>query len=238
MKLSSVDLTLILPCYNEAELFTESVRSIQEVLDVTALTYELLFVDDASSDTTPRLIARQARRDKRIRVIYHAQNHGRGRAVVDGIRSARGRVVGYIDIDCEVSPVYIPFMVSLILRHKADVVIGRRYYRTGPRALIREALSRGYQWISDALIGTGGMDTETGYKFFNRKKIVPIIGKTKHQGWFWDTEIMVYSRRAGLRIKEVPVLFLRRFDKESSVNIVRDTIEYMIQLWRFRRLLR
>ncbi|HLD24795.1 MAG TPA: glycosyltransferase family 2 protein [Patescibacteria group bacterium] len=172
------------------------------------------------------------------RAIFHRVNQGRGGSVVDGIKAAKGSVVGYIDIDCEVSPVYIPHMVSLILQKKADVVIGRRFYRTSPSSLIREVLSRGYQWLSDRMIGTGGLDTETGYKFFARKKIVPILSKTKHPGWFWDTEIMVYARRAGLKITEVPVLFLRRFDKHSSVNIFRDTIDYLVQLIRFRRSLR
>jgi len=170
-----------------------------------------------------------------MHATYHSKNRGRGKTVTDGIKEARGIVVGYIDIDCEVSPVYIPLVVSLILRNEADVVIGRRYYRTSPRAIIREVLSRGYQWLSDRMIGTGGMDTETGYKFFRRKTILPILRRTKHTGWFWDTEIMVYARRAGLRIGEVPVLFLRRFDKHSSVNIVRDTLDYMIELVAFRK---
>lgn len=237
----SVDLSLVLPCYNEAGLFVESVRRIQETLDASRFSYEIIFVDDASSDGTQELIqlSRVASRNRSVfRALFHRINQGRGKTVVDGIRIAKGTVVGYIDIDCEVSPVYIPQMVSLILKKRADVVIGKRYYRTTPGSLLREVLSRGYQWISDVMIGTGGLDTETGYKFFARRKIVPIVSKTKHPGWFWDTEVMVYAKQAGLKIIEVPVLFLRRFDKKSSVNIVKDTLEYVAQLWRFSKSLR
>lgn len=228
-----IDLSLILACYNEAGLFTESVARIKDVLDTSRFSYELICVDDNSRDNTSDLI-----RKTPYRALFHTKNLGRGRTVADGIRIANGRVAGYIDIDCEVDPIYIPSMVSLILNKKADVAIGRRFYRTSLRAFFREILSRGYQWLSDTMIGTEGLDTETGYKFFSRKKILPILSKAKNPGWFWDTEIMVYALRANLRVLEVPVLFLRRFDKRSSVNILRDTIEYVLQLFRFSQLLK
>jgi hypothetical protein len=203
-------------------------------LDTGKFIYEIIFVDDASRDKTPQLIRQMCRRLPPYRAIFHKVNQGRGKTVADGIMLARGTVVGYIDIDCEVSPVYIPFMVSFILKRKADVIVGKRYYRTSAGSLLREAMSRGYQWISGVLLGTGGMDTETGYKFFNRKKIVPILRQTEHTGWFWDTEIMVRAQRAGLRIMEVPVLFMRRFDKKSSVHALRDSMTYLVNLWKFR----
>jgi len=237
MNSSTPDLSLVLACFNEEGLFRDSTARILEVLDTSTLTYEIIFVDDKSTDRTPSLIASLATKNKRVKALYHMVNCGRGATVKEGMLSATGKVVGYIDIDCEVAPVYIPSMVMLILKRKADVVIGKRFYRTSPKALFREVLSRGYQWLSDTMIGTGGLDTETGYKFFHRKTILPILDKTRHPGWFWDTEIMVLARRAKLRITEVPVLFLRRFDKQSSVNIIKDTLDYMVQLVRFRSFL-
>jgi len=230
----SPQLTIVLPCYNEEGLFRESVARIRDVLENSRYSYEMIFVDDHSKDGTARLIRDYCKAHKNIRAIYHTVNSGRGQTVADGLKASRGTVTGYIDIDCEVSPVYIPSMVSRILKNQADVVIGRRFYRTSPRAVVREVLSRGYQWLSNKLIGTGGMDTETGYKFFHRKKILPVLQDVQHKGWFWDTEVMVYAMRHGLRIAEEPVLFLRRFDKISSVNIIKDTVDYMIQLWALR----
>ena len=154
---------------------------------------------------------------------------------MDGIQKARADIVGYIDIDCEVSPIYVPFMISLIMNKTADVVIGKRFYRSTRGSMMREVFSRGYRWLADTMVGTGGLDTETGYKLMRKEKIVPILSRIEHQGWFWDTEIMVYAKRARLKIVEVPVLFLRRFDKVSSVNIFKDSFEYLIHLWKFRR---
>lgn len=227
--------SLILPCYNEEAIFTESVQRIIRMLTNSKLDFEIIFVDDKSIDRTPELIAAICKKYPFCRALYHKSNTGRGKAVTDGIRAARGRVVGYIDIDLEVSPVYIPEIVSLILKNKADIIIGKRIYRTTAASIFREILSRGYLWLADIMLQTGKLDTETGYKFARRVKILPILNKTKHQHWFWDTEIIVYAKRAGLRILEYPVLFIRRTDKKSSVRVIPDMVDYVVNLVRLWR---
>lgn len=229
-----IDFSLVLPCYNEVPVFTGSVRRIVAALDRSGYSYEVIFVDDASSDGTQSLIREAIREYKAVRAIFHPTNTGRGQAVRDGIEEAIGETVGYIDIDLEVSPVYIAECVDLISQYEADVVVGKRIYRTTPSSLLRELTSIGYQKLADVMIGTGRIDTESGYKFFHREKILPVLGTTRHPHWFWDTEVIVRARNAGLRIREVPVLFLRRFDKQSSVHVVKDTLDYLVSLWRYR----
>jgi glycosyltransferase involved in cell wall biosynthesis len=232
-----IDLSIILACYNEQAIFSESLRRIIDVLDLSRLSYEIILVDDKSQDQTAKLIRKFARTKLQnpIKTIFHQQNQGRGRSVTDGILNAKGTVVGYIDIDLEVSPVYIPLIVKRILAGKSDMILGRRVYRTTITSLVREFLSVGYRLISKSLIDTGDLDTESGYKFFRLSKILPVLKQVKNNGWFWDTEIVVLSRYAGLKVTETPVLFLRRFDKQSSVNIWRDTFAYIIHLWQFKR---
>lgn len=229
------DLSLILACYNEASHFAQSIREIEAALKRSIYTWEIIFVEDKSTDVTAQMVLSWSKKHPNCQVIFHPRNWGRGRSVADGIRAAKGTVVGYIDIDCEVSPVYIPEMVGKILSHKADVVIGKRIYRTSFSSLSREIFSLGYQWLANRILGTGGLDTETGYKFFRRVKILPVLRKTKHPGWFWDTEITVRAKRAGLRIVEVPVLFLRKGDKQSTVRPLRDITNYLVSLYRFRK---
>jgi len=236
MRKNILDLTLVLPCYNETPVFSGSVDLITSILDHSTLTYEFLFVDDKSTDGTVSLITKTVARSPRtMRALFHSINEGRGKAVADGIAAARGTVVGYIDIDVEVSPVYIPQMVRMILEHQADVVVGERIYRSSFGSMVREILSVGYKRLVRTALPTGVIDTESGYKFFNRKKILPVVLKTRDPHWFWDTEIIVRSRLAGLRIRQVPVLFLRRFDKVSSVHIVSDTLSYLRSIVQLRR---
>lgn len=222
--------SLILPCYNEGSSLMGNVYRIHAVLDRMRYPYEIIFVDDASHDGTQGRIARLCQKIPYSRALYHKINTGRGGAVMDGIENARGNIVGYMDIDCEVSPVYIPEIVEMIIRRKADIVVGKRVYRSTASSIIREILSSGYKYIASRTLDTRGVDTESGYKFFRKSKIQPILVHIHNRGWFWDTEIMVHANRAELRIMEVPVLFLRRFDKESSVHVFRDTLDYLVNL--------
>jgi glycosyltransferase involved in cell wall biosynthesis len=233
-----IDLSLVLACYNEAPIFFNSVSVIDHVLSLSRLNFELIFVDDKSRDATSFLIKQILVKHPKWKGVFHRENLGRGAAVESGIRKARGDVVGYIDIDLEVSPIYISQMVDLIRSGKSDIVLGHRTYRTTISSLTREIFSRGYLFWADMMLHTGNLDTESGYKFFNRKKIMPILGNVKHRHWFWDTEIVVYSKMAGLRISEIPVLFIRRFDKVSSVKIFTDIPDYIRSVWElWRRLL-
>lgn len=231
--MNTLTLSLILPCYNEGKLFTENVHTILSTLFRSKNTFEVIFVDDGSSDGTQKNIQKICTAVRNCHAIYHPVNQGRGAAVIDGIKFARGQVVGFIDIDCEVSPVYIPEIVDMIVKNHTDMVIGKRIYRTTFSSLLREILSSGYRWLAQRIINTHGFDTESGYKFFSRKKILRIVPQLHEKGWFWDTEVTVQAIRHGFRIREIPVLFLRRFDKHSSVRIIPDTLDYLTHLVSF-----
>ena len=115
------------------------------------------------------------------------------------------------------------------------MVVCKWIYRTSFISILREVFSVGYQFLADKIVGTAKLDTESGYKFFNRRKIMPVLKKTEHPHWFWDTEVVVWSLKSGLTVKEMPVLFLRRFDKKSSVRIFQDVVDYMVSLWKLRQ---
>jgi hypothetical protein len=168
-----------------------------------------------------------------MRKIAHGQNVGRGGTVTDGILAARGRIVGYFDIDLEVQALYIlPCLLAIDAGY--DVATAHRVYKFYWRSLDRYVLSKGYRWLMRKLLHLPLQDTETGFKFFRRDAIMPVLQQTEDRGWFWDTEIMARAYHAGLRIIEIPALFVRRFDKQSSLNPLRDSLEYLVKLWRFR----
>jgi glycosyltransferase involved in cell wall biosynthesis len=236
MSTAGLDLSLVLACYNEERVLEESVAEIVGVLDNTRYSYEVIFVDDCSWDRTRELIDRAIIRysDKRMSKIFHEENRGRGGTVSDGLRAAQGDVAGFIDIDLEVHARYIPSCVNAV-QNGADVAVGRRIYKLNLRSLDRYVLSAGYVRLVRWLLGVDLNDTETGYKFFKRERILPVLDEIDDQHWFWDTEVMVRSYYKDYRIAEIPCLFLRRFDKVSTVHPLSDTVDYFRQLWRFRQ---
>jgi glycosyltransferase AglD len=232
-------LSVVLACYNEAQHLTQSFEQILEVLQDQRLPYEILFVDDVSQDRTREIIADIVLQHPGVdvRVLLHEQNKGRGATVTDGFRAARGAIVGYLDVDLEVHARYIPSLVRAIERG-ADVATVRRIYAFQIRSLDRYFLSRGYSFLTRRLLGTTVQDTETGYKFFRREALLPVLDEIRDGGWFWDTEFMVRAERRGLRIAEIPGAYVRKVEKTSTVSGLADSVDYFGKLLRFRKELR
>ncbi len=232
-------LSLVLACYNEEEVLEASFAEIRDTLLDSRLSFEIVFVDDVSRDRTRELLAAIVKRhpELALRVILHDVNRGRGGSVSDGFRAARGEIVGYIDVDLEVHCRYIPALVREIQRG-ADVATIRRIYAFQLRSIDRYLMSRGYSWLVRKLLAVSLHDTETGYKFFRREALLPVLDSIQDQGWFWDTEFMVRAARHGLVVREVPGAFVRRWDKTSKVSGLRDSVQYFVRLWRFRGALR
>jgi glycosyltransferase AglD len=228
--------SLVLACYNEEEILAESFREIRETLDRIGRPYELVFVDDVSRDRTREILREIVARnpDVSLNVILHEKNKGRGATVTDGFRAARGEIAGYIDVDLEVHPRYIPSLVRAIEKG-ADVAVVRRIYAFQLRHLDRYFMSRGYSWLVRKMLGIALRDTETGYKFFRREKLLPVIDAIEDPAWFWDTEFMVRAVRRGFRIEEIPGAYVRRQDKTSTVRGLRESFIYFFKLLAFRR---
>jgi len=226
----TIDFSLIVPCYNEEKHLTSSVQQIVSVLDSTAYSYEIIFVDDMSLDGTRKIIDRLvATPSTHSRRILNKRNIGRGGAVMRGIRRAHGRWAGFVDIDLEVGAHYIPYCLASLAKG-ASVVTGLRIYKLSLRGILRHLASRCYGFLVRALLKLPLRDSETGFKFFDRSAILPLLSQVKENGWFWDTEIMARCVQHQLTIIEKPCLFIRRNDKTSSVRLIRDSFRYLFSL--------
>jgi glycosyltransferase involved in cell wall biosynthesis len=229
-------LSLVLACYNEAEHLESSFAEIRETLEQTSWPFEVIFVDDVSRDRTREILHGivAAHPSVDLKVILHEENRGRGATVTDGFRAARGTVAGYLDVDLEVHARYVPSLVRAI-EHGADIATVRRIYALQVRALDRYFMSRGYSFLVRRVLDLPFHDTETGYKFFRRERVLPLLDEIEDGGWFWDTEFMARAARRGLKVAEIPGAYVRREDKTSTVRGLRDSVLYFRQLLRFRR---
>jgi len=233
------DVSIVIACYNEGPHLEQNVREIITTMQQTVYRFELILVDDCSTDNTREIIAAMCSDDTTgdLSAVYHERNTGRGKTVTDGIYHARGTVVGFLDIDLEVHARYIPAMVGPILADAYDVVTAKRVYKIifSPENMLRHILSAGYIRLVRFVLGIPYRDTETGYKFFNRKKILPVLDKTENCSWFWDTEIMTLSYMHKLRVKETECLFVRNEKKTSTLRVFRDSVDYFVELLKFKK---
>jgi glycosyltransferase involved in cell wall biosynthesis len=228
--------SLVLACYNEAQILETSFAEVRQTLEDLGRPFEVIFVDDVSRDRTREILRDlvAAHPDLDLKLILHERNQGRGATVTDGFRAARGEITGYLDVDLEVHCRYLPSLVRA-LEQGADVATVRRIYAFQILRLDRYLMSRGYSFLVRRLLGVDLLDTETGFKFFRRERLLPVLDQIRDPGWFWDTEFMVRALHRGLRIVEIPGAYLRRYDKTSTVHGLRDTVEYFLKLLSFRR---
>jgi glycosyltransferase involved in cell wall biosynthesis len=231
--------SVVLACYNEAETLESSFDQIRDTLEQMGKPFEIVFVDDVSRDRTREIIRDlvAAHSGLDLKMIFHETNRGRGATVTDGFRAARGEIAGFLDVDLEVHPRYIPSLVRTIERG-ADVATVRRIYAFQLASLDRYFMSRGYSYLVRKLLDSRLRDTESGYKFFRRATVLPVLDEIQDPGWFWDTEFMVRAERKGLRVEEIPGAYIRRYDKTSTVSGIRDSIAYFRRLLAFRQRLR
>ena len=145
---------------------------------------------------------------------------GRGRALRAAWQASQATVLAYMDVDLSTDLNALLPLVAPLLSGHSDMAIGTRLARgarvqRGPR---REILSRGYNLLLRACLGTRFSDAQCGFKAIRRDKAALLLPRTQDASWFFDTELLVLAERAGLRIHEVPVDWVD--DTDSRVRLL------------------
>lgn len=233
------DLSIVLACYNESSHLEKSFAALRDTLSYANFTYELVFVDDKSTDDTLSIVRRLIGQNPgmRTKLITHDENTGRGRAVTDGFKAADAGITGYIDVDLEIDAVYL-FAFYRAIREGYDAVVGERVSRLSLHSVPRIFTGRSYNMLMRTFIDLPLHDTESGIKFFNRGKLLDIIDRVEDRHWFWDTEICARMYKAGYAIREIPCIYARNRNKKSTVKLLRDSFYYFRKLSAFRKVYR
>lgn len=233
------EVSIILTCFNEGWLMEETLKKIKKVMDDTKFSYEIIFVDDGSVDDSVEKIKRLIKKysGDSLRLLINQKNQGRGFSVAQGIKAARGEIVGFIDPDLEIPACYVPDFIREVQKGN-EVVISKRQYQGQLRKLPRNFASHLYSFLVKVYLRVPLEDTEAGLKFFKRKSILPILNQVQDKRWFWDTELVARSYFNGLKISKIPTLVLKRKDKKTTVHLLRDTFIYLKNLYYFGKLLK
>lgn len=232
-----MDISIVIPMYNEAHILEDSISKITAIMDITKFSYELILIDDSSQDDTVAIARRIIKQHFNAKFFVHEKNKGRGATVAEGIKIAKGKIAGFIDIDLSTHPIYIPLLAYKI-NNGIDVATAHRIYKLNYRCFFRWLISKGYNVLFKLSTGIPLRDTETGCKFFNREKILPVLSQIEDKYWFWDTEVMVFAYLRNFNIEEVPTVFVRREELGSRVRIIRDSFRHFFSLMKLRKKIR
>ena len=190
-------LSIVLPCHNEQANIAAVVGEALRVAPLVASEFEIVVVDDGSSDRSAELAAKVG--GARVRVVRHPQNRGYGAALRSGFSEAQNDWVFYTDADRQFSFRHLPGFVRQ--RGGGDLVVGYRE----PRADGRVRLWAGRTWsaLTHAMMGTGVRDVNCAYKLFPRELLDTI--ELNSEGALIDAELVGKARQRGRGVREVPV---------------------------------
>jgi dolichyl-phosphate beta-glucosyltransferase len=228
-------LSVIVPAYNEAARLPATLHRLHEYLEETEPAYEVITVDDGSSDGTPDAALKIASDWPRLRVLRLLANRGKGWAVRAGMLAARGELRLFSDADLSTPIEELPKLRERI-RGATQVAIASREL---PESRIdvhqprhREVMGRSYNRLLQLLVLPGLQDTQCGFKLFTAEAAVACFEPLRTPGFGFDAEVLRRARRLGWEIAEVGVAW--HHAENSRVSAMRHSAVTFVDLLRLR----
>jgi glycosyltransferase involved in cell wall biosynthesis len=213
-------LSVVIPAYNEEATIGQMVRAVL----LQPLVREVIVVDDGSTDGTAQQLQLLCKEDRRVKLLRHDGNQGKGAALRTGFAQAAAPVVVVQDADLEYDPRDYPSLVGPILDGKADVVFGTRFEGSGPHRVLyfwHYVGNRVLTILSNICTNLNLTDMEVGYKAF-RREIIQRIRIEENRFGFEPEVIAKVSKIRAVRVYEVPISYYGRTYAEGKKANWRD----------------
>jgi dolichyl-phosphate beta-glucosyltransferase len=227
-------LSVVVPAYNEEQRLPRTIEQIQAYLDTTHADYELILVDDGSTDGTRELMHAASERNPRIRIEALPFNRGKGRALATGVDVARGDPILLTDADLS-TPIEELEDLQRALDGGAGIAIASRAMR-GSRVevsqpIYRVVMGKAFNLIVQAVLLPGIWDTQCGFKLFRADVAHRVFAGLVTDGFGYDPEVLYRARRQGTKIVEVPVVWRNSAPtKVSPISSSFDMLKHVIRI--------
>jgi glycosyltransferase involved in cell wall biosynthesis len=212
---STIALTTVVMAYNEAANLRTAVEELVGALESLGTSYELLIINDGSSDSTGEVADGLAKKHPRARVVHHEVNQGLGGVYRSGFTESRGNLVTFFPADGQFPATIIPDFFQAAA--EADIVLG--YIPDRKDSLVARVLSWGERCLYRFLFGP--IPKFQGILMFRRRILDDIHLKSDGRGWVILMEFIVRCSRAGYRIVSRPTMIRPRLSGASKVNNLR-----------------
>ncbi len=230
-----MELSIIIPAYNEEKRIG---KTLEEYLSFFSKNnkenYEIIVVMNGCTDTTYGILESFKKKHTPLKILEFKAGIGKGGAVIEGFKIAKGDLIGFVDADNSTSAPEFEKCVKNILGY--DGVIASRYIQDAvvepKQPLSRRIASRGFNILIKILFGLRIKDSQCGAKLFRKdviKKILPDLGITR---WAFDVDLLYQLKRNRFVVKEIPILW--KDSEGSTLNVRKATIEMFLAVTRLR----
>jgi dolichyl-phosphate beta-glucosyltransferase len=235
--MNNIYLSIIIPAYNEEKRISASLDKIYAYLEPCGKQYEVILVDDGSTDKTVNISQMSTlAASGKLKIISNEKNRGKGFSVKKGILASRGEYVLFTDADLSTPISELEKLLKDIFEGY-DIVMASRSVATSDLAVAqpwyRQTMGRVFNLFIKALLLKGYNDTQCGFKLFNGDTAREIAGKMKIDGFCFDAEMLYLAEKSGYKIKETGVTWENSI--ESKVTILNSSFSMFTDLLRIKK---
>ena len=233
--MANIKLSVVVPCYNEEKRFQEGFNHYWLYFLKQKYPWELIFVNDGSKDNTLKLMQASAKGKSSVKVISYNENHGKGYAIVQGIKNTKGKYILFTDLDHSVSINTIESFFKYFEKGY-QVVIGSRRVREAKilthQHFLRELLGRGFTLLVRFLIDWQIKDATCGFKAFINQAAKKIFEKITIYDWAFDAEILFLCKKFKIKFAQAPVTWSNV--RGTKVSLKKDILRSFLGLIKIR----
>lgn len=200
-------ISLVIPMFNEEANIEHAIEYAVDALSQHSSDYEIVIVDDASTDESPELVRRATSGNPRVRLIQHDFNQKLGASLRSGFAAARNELILYMDADLPFDPDVLGRAIRAMNVTRADVISGYRFDRT-TEGLKRTIYTILYNWLIRVLFGISIRDVNFSFKLMRREVLEAV--QLKSEGSLIDAELIVKARNRGFVIQQIGLDYFPR----------------------------
>jgi dolichyl-phosphate beta-glucosyltransferase len=225
---------VVIPAFNEETRIGDSLKKVTTFLDGRDIPFEILVVDDGSTDATESVVKHFADSDRRVKLITNDRNRGKGYSVRRGVQASKGDVVLFSDADLSTPIEEYDRLLPHLKTH--DLVIASRSLAGSNvivhQAFYREMMGRIFNIIVQVMLVRGIIDTQCGFKLMTRRAASDIFARTRIDSFSFDVEMILVAKKHGFAVIDVPVQW--KDSRGSKVHPIRDSAHMLLDLLRIK----
>ena len=228
--------SVVLPTYNEAANIVSLIRDILERAHTAGLLLQVVVVDDDSPDATAALVANAFSDKPEVKLIVRRHERGLASAIARGVLESDNEVLVFMDTDFNHHPRYLPSLLALL--STCDIALGSRYVRGGGMntSRLRYWLSSMFNLMIRLVLGIKTHDNLSGFIAIRRKDLMRFDQAFIFHGYGdYAISLLYHAQRAGLTVRETPVVYEERLGGESKTQFLNTFILYLRETWALRK---
>jgi dolichyl-phosphate beta-glucosyltransferase len=230
---SQIYLSVIIPAYNEEKRIGNTLLSIDHYLSKQDYSYEIIVVNDGSTDKTAQIVRKFTNLVKNLKLIDNQENHGKGWVVRQGMLAAQGKYRIYVDADNAISIDQIEGFWPY-LKQGYDLVIGSIEVKGAKveerAAWYRRLLGKWSKYLIRLLTIWEIHDSQRAFKLFPAKVAEEIFSRQTIERWGFDFEILVIAKKLGYKIKELPVTWINPGESKVTLKSYWRTLKELLKV--------